>query len=186
MKKVKYSFVDCMIDIETLSTKNNAAICSISAVKFNPFTSELGDKKQWLIKWDSDDIKQKYNICDKTLAWWNQQDEKVKFHNLYNNENRVVISQALTELNEFLQGIWRYWSQGINFDFVILENAYHIENLHNKIRWKFYQLFDSRTISKLMKNTTIKKENNHDSLYDAIYQAQIVSEVINKLNIKSL
>ena len=45
MNKTRFErFGSVMIDLETLSTHNNAAIIEIGAVEFNKYTGEVGEK----------------------------------------------------------------------------------------------------------------------------------------------
>ena len=80
------TLIDVMIDIETQSTKYNASIVAIAAIKFDPFTyienwtiNEIDEKNKIEILIDLEDSK-RYNldIDESTMTWWSRQPESVR------------------------------------------------------------------------------------------------------------
>jgi hypothetical protein len=169
---------EVMIDIETLSTKNNACILTIGAIKFNRRNStiksinELKDeKKTFYVR-----ISRKsclllgMDVDIKTVEWWNTLPEEVRHEAIYNQENRMEITHALRQLSEFLIGVSFFWSQG-SFDYNILENAYRVCNI--PLPWKYWQVRDSRTIFDFF-NVDLKSikidGSHHNALHDSYKQ----------------
>jgi hypothetical protein len=174
-------FPDIMIDIETLDTKPTAGILSIGIVLFdvNNINKDLIEIE---ILIDTNDL-QKYNFTSSqsTLEWWNKQPEQVR-NRAFTDGNRVSILEGLTKLNNICEEYKpiRFWSQGINFDFVILENA--LNECKITPYWKFYQLRDSRTIQNILNYIPINKPaESHNAIEDCKYQISVVKYVYNKL-----
>jgi len=171
---------EVMIDIETLSTKNNACILTIGAVKFN--------RKDKVVKTIDELTKENktfyvritrksclllgMDIDPKTVEWWDTKvSEEVRHEAIYNNENRIDIGKALKELSSFLSGTKYFWSQG-SFDYNILENAYNVCNI--QLPWEFWRIRDSRTLFDVfnldLKTLETAKEPSHNALNDAYKQ----------------
>ena len=186
-KKIKLAQtrgLDVMIDIETLSTNYDAALLSIAAVKFNPFDKTEALYEEFQLFVDIEDCKDKgCTISEDTMTWWQTQPEEVRKIN-FESQPRLSLTEALSQLSSFCRGVKRYWCQGMNFDPIVLENAYKIVGL--KPEWKFWEWRDSRTISRLIHFTNIPKKpkNAHDAIEDCKYQIQVVQTVFDKLNIK--
>jgi hypothetical protein len=187
-------FTDVMIDIETTSTQTNAVILSIGAVAFNLYNPELDNKSlndsenngiELLIHKNScDEIG--LHTCEETMKWWNNQSEIVR-KRAFLDEPRINIKDGLLKLSEFCEKykFKRYWAQGINFDFVVLENAYNVCNIKNKIVWKFYQLRDSRTIRFMVDTVPEKPIDAHNAIADCKYQINMIQYVYRKLGLIS-
>ncbi len=175
------TYTDIMIDIETASTKYNACILSIGIVAFNLYTiSENNtDSMELLIdKKSCDDIH--LHTCENTMKWWSTQKPQVR-KRAFDDGPRLNIKDALIKLSDFCKKYKckRYWSQGINFDYIVLENAY--TQLQLTPVWKFYQLRDSRTIQHILTDTPNKPEDAHDAISDCKHQIKVIQYVYNKL-----
>ena len=175
------TFTDIMIDIETASTKNNACVLSIGVVAFNLYTisEDNIDSLELLIdKKSCDDIH--LHTCENTMKWWSIQKPEVR-KRAFEDGPRLSIRDALVKLNDFCKKYKckRYWSQGINFDYIVLENAYNQLNISPV--WKFWQLRDSRTIQHMLTDTPNKPEDAHDAISDCKHQIKVIQYVYNKL-----
>ena len=129
------------IDLETLSTRSNAVIVTIAAVKFN----FLGDTvEKFCINVNPREGKLLgLHISKETLDWWRlQRPEATKAW----MTSQVGLGDALDQLDAFCgpSKHTMYYSQGINFDFPILESSYEV--LERQSPWKFWNLRDTRTI----------------------------------------
>lgn len=150
------------IDLETLSTRSNAVIVTIAAVKFN-FTS---DKTETLCV-NVNPIEGKQlglHISKETLDWWRvQKPEACRAW----QTSRMGLSEALDELDVFCGDAkhTHFWSQGINFDFPILESSYDV--LGRQEPWKFWNLHDMRTAFYLAGMDT-KTEDRIGTYHNAI------------------
>lgn len=174
------TFTDVMIDIETASTKYNACILSMGIVAFNLYSlSDNTDSLELLIdKKSCDDLN--LHICENTMKWWSTQKPEVR-RRAFEDGPRLNIKEALIKLNDFCKKykFKRYWSQGINFDYIVLENAYTQLNMNPS--WKFWQLRDSRTIQHMVSDTPNKPEDVHDAISDCKHQIKVIQYVYNKL-----
>ena len=103
---------DVMIDIETLSTKPNAVIVSIGAIKF--------DRKEPLKPLD--EYEQLYirvsresgelvgmDIDHSTVEWWGRQKEDIRYEALENPTDRLDIKDALKKLSKWFKGSKYIW-----------------------------------------------------------------------------
>ncbi len=188
-KKIN-EFEHVMIDIETLSTKNNARILTISAVKFNLLEenqNKIENELEMLIDQDlTYEEMQAFDINVDTMSWWEKREKEIYEYN-FKKEPRINLKDALIRLNEFLgKSTKHFWCQGMNFDPIILEHAYSFYGL--KPVWKFYEWRDSRTIIKLLYeyNPPNSNQNNHKSIDDCKNQIKNLKHVINMLQRKSI
>jgi hypothetical protein len=175
---------EIMIDIETLSTKPNALILTIGAIKFNrnDDLKNIEDLETFYVRIDQNSCKKlNMDISKETLNWWLLQPEKYKYEALL-NKDRINIDEGLKKLSNFLKNSNYVWSHSPNFDCVILENAYRTCNL--EIPWKFYNLRDTRTVYDLG-NVSLKTlaENKHHALYDCYNQIFVLKKAFKNLKI---
>jgi hypothetical protein len=175
---------DVMLDLETLSTKNNAIILVIGAIKFNR-------NEKWDNKFTIDDIHSskkfykriKISSCEEiglhkdknTELWWNNQDPSVKEEAFGFESERVTITDALKQFSEWFKGSTFIWGNGSVFDITIISEAYNRCNL--EIPWKFFYIRDLRTLfdicnfrSKKNNHNNKHNHNNHNAIYDCFYQ----------------
>jgi len=177
-------YTDVMIDIETTSTKYNAAILTIGFVFFNVHNKNVERKEYELLlnKSDSDDLG--LHTCENTMKWWSTQNEIAR-KRAFEDGPRISLLEGLTILkNECIKyKCKRYWCQGINFDPIVLEHAYSLLQLTPP--WKFYQLRDSRTVKDMVINIPISKPlDAHSAIADCNYQIDVVHYVYSVLQQK--
>ncbi len=183
-------YTDLMIDLETTSTKHNAAIIAIGLVKFNLNNPSVERKSLELLIDENSLTNYDFHTCPETLKWWENQNEDVRNHVFY-DQPRVAIEEALDTINEFGKGVYNVWSQG-SFDINVLENAY--EKTNKKPFWKFYQIRDARTISSLMRDVPFissleqpkKPLNLHNPVEDCLHQINVIQFVYNCINNNTL
>lgn len=190
---------DVMIDIETLATRNDAAIIQIGAVAFDPKTGEVGPS--FLVSVDENfyEAVTPFHVCDKTAAWWVGQKEAKKSLQI-NKVGTVYI--ALDRLHEFFESLGddfviakkrkkssRVWANPPQFDLSILRYAASKAYGHDTdVPWKYWQETDMRTLVHL--RGPVRDEDledlrkqakgliSHRADHDAIRQALIVSHLI--------
>ena len=172
-----------MIDIETLSTKNNAVILTIGAIKFDrkDDIKELKNMETFYHRVEIESCKNlEMDIDQDTVKWWESQEEESKFEALL-NPDRKPIKIVLSKLTIFLKGVQFFWANSPSFDFIILENAYNMCNL--TIPWKFWNLRDCRTAYDLanVKLSSIGK-TKHNSLDDCYNQLLCLKKSLKILN----
>ena len=177
--------MDAMIDIETLSTNNNAIILTIGAIKFkrNENIKELKDMESFYVRIEKESCeKLNMHLDENTLKWWNSQNEKAKYEALI-NPDRMSIELALGKLSLFLKNCTYIWANSPNFDCVILENAYKACKLQPP--WKFWNLRDCRTIYSLANiKLTYTGDTSHNSLEDCYSQIICLKQSLKNLKIK--
>lgn len=174
---------DCMVDIETIATTPNSAIITIAAVRFDALSrADNWDTLELLV--DADDcIGRGFDVDTNTLEWWGRQSPEAQFA-AFEKGPRVPLDQALAQLSKFVFSAERLWCQGMNFDPVILENAY--QKLGQTIPWSYWKWRDSRTLLSLMPDPPKKDNRAHDAVYDAVWQSQRVQEVLKSLKVERI
>lgn len=174
--------IHAMIDIETLSTKTNAVILSIGAVKFNYDDHTVVPFDPLYIKPDVDEqTAMGRNIMESTIEFWSKQDASVQA-DTFSDADRVPLSQVTAELNKWLVGSKLIWGQGYGFDMNILETLYNDIGL--PLPWNFWQIRDSRSVLGLFGIKPAKQNTGalHNALADAYHQATCLQDAIRQLN----
>lgn len=168
---------DISIDIETLSTRHDAAILSIGAVVFDRETGELGEN--FYVTVDIDSAIANGHVLGSTLAWWMQQNEAAK--GLFDASEKCTLAEALFDLSIFVrqrEGA-RVWGNGATFDITILEHAYSRVNL--AAPWKFWEIRDMRTLVEAAAARGFNKVSvpfegeKHNAMDDAVHQARVIA-----------
>ncbi len=164
--EITINFPHLMVDTETLSTANNAAIISICAVPFNP---QLGtyDSNYFYQEIDHDSL-ELFHKCPHTIDWWTQQTTPMP-------KGTTPIKVALDELRTYFckQPYTAIWANSPSFDITILRNAFNTF----KITWPFpYWLeHDVRTIKQVFKLPNL--QNSHHAYKDCLNQINLVTQV---------
>jgi len=131
-----------MLDIETLGTSSNSIIVSIAAVAFN-FKDDITE--DLLLNCSPKSSKALGMVSDAdTVQWWAEQPAEVR--NAWMVDQRPI-TDALTTLSEFAGTQWKnvvWWSNGMNFDFPVLEWSYKAATI--PVPWKYWNLRDVRTV----------------------------------------
>lgn len=121
-----------MLDLETLSTRNDAAIISIGLVKFD--ANGVIDSAGWAF-----DLSKVFGHIDaNTVAWWMQQNEAAKDFSFKGKEDPNTVSAAVAG---FLKGCDEVWANDPDFDHVILKSWWvglHTVNRYNPGPWPIH------------------------------------------------
>ena len=169
-----------MIDIETLSTRPNACILTIGAIKFTlkPY-NELKPIDRMDTFYRRIDIQScaDYNmhIDPATMDWWKKQDKGVRYDTL-EHVDRYPLKDVLQEFTRWFGNAEIVWANGIDFDCVILREAFRVCGLETP--WKFWNQRDVRTILNVcnISRDCIEKKNLHNAMYDCYYQIQLLEK----------
>ena len=171
---------DFMVDIETISTKPNAAIVAIGACEFDMETGETGREFYTNIKWDSN-LNYNRDVDLNTIQWWMKQSDGARMA-LFEGESSTLPS-ALMKFALFYKecGKLPIWSHA-NFDEQILRNAFEAVNL--KCPWHYRDVRDIRTLVGMLPKSvwdginseTRRLGDHHNALHDALYQCSYVSK----------
>ena len=173
-----------MIDIETLSTANNASILTIGAVKFSRTNFKVTSKFYKRITHQSN-VYYDRHFDETTVSWWNTQDKEAK-KEIFDSKDRINLNAALQELSIFCRGARAIWANGICFDINILESAYEACEL--AVPWKFFNIRDVRTIYAIgnLNLNNFKRENNllgqhHNALNDCETQLAAMEQAMDNI-----
>lgn len=173
-----------MIDIETMSTTNNAAIVSLAAVQFDLNTGETGQELYCNVSLDSC-LRAGLQVDADTIEWWmNKSDQarKILFNKTMNITSALNALSALVIRTNGDDTI--VWGNSARFDLGILENAYHKCNAVKY--WSFYNERCVRTLAAL--NPSIKKNTAfigeaHNALDDCKHQINYCNETYKSLKV---
>ncbi|WP_318493539.1 3'-5' exonuclease [Photobacterium leiognathi] len=182
------SNIHVMVDIEGLSTDNDAPMSEIGAVKYNPKTGECFEEFEVLV--DIEDSMRYSQPSATTIKFWMKQSDEARSHF---NEKGLPLDVALINLSEWLQGLkdaypsddvkLHVWGNGVNYDNVVLCNAYKKVGL--EVPWDHYSDEHVRTIVTMgreilgidPKKEMVRKGTYHRALDDAKFQVGYVSEI---------
>lgn len=166
-----------MLDLETLSTRKDAAIIQIAALAFDPVTGEHGPWFNAFIRDPSGHL----NV--QTIAWWMQQKPAARIGAAvadHNDGDTLNERAALQAFAEWLGAapVEALWSHGATFDIVLLENAYARQTPPQPKPWSYRVERDTRTLYALapggMPAVAQDPERTHDAAYDCEVQVQQV------------
>lgn len=175
-----------MIDIETLSTRANAVILSLAAVRFDPRTGQEADK--WLCLKISIESCQDagMGVDSDTLYWWTNQSQEAIRASFVGEKNSIPISVAIAELNDFVDPETDYvWGNPANFDLTIVENARIALGWIVPI-WNRRNVMCLRTLKNLVPDSVYKTTFEgvpHDPLDDCRHQNKQVVKIYNHLGL---
>lgn len=165
---------NAMADLETMSTRPNAAILSIGAVTFDMRKLTLGERFYTTISPKSCE-EAGLHIDAGTIEWWNKQSEvarRAAFAGQHTLRDGLVQFAEWIEANMVEQKSRCIWGNGANFDVTILESAFRAAGL--LIPWEFWSARCFRTFKALWPNVEAPKREgvHHNALDDAIHQVE--------------
>lgn len=197
MSQKTEKYPNVMLDLETLSTRSNAVILSIGAVKFDLKKVETVDE----IKADPNrtfyanvhigsQISAGLHIDPDTIAWWQKQSDEAR-HAVFRGAD-FMLPMALMDFTNWLgsdDGDF-LWGNGANFDNVILESAYQANGSMFPFKYNAHRCY--RTIKELYRLRfpesfeALRKEKieglvSHHALDDAIYQTIKLQQIMDHL-----
>lgn len=162
-----------MLDLETFGTAPGSAIRSVGAVVFDPNTSALGPEFYMNVD-DASCTVAGLTKDASTVAWWAKQSKAAQDSLLVEQKPIADVLAAFAAWFSKNRGIF-IWSQGSNFDEVLLGCAYRKLNMRQP--WKFHEARDTRTaydISGFNSYNVKRVGTYHNALDDAKHQAKCV------------
>lgn len=175
-----------MVDLETLSTRPDAAIIAIGAVYFDMVTGETGAEFYTTVTRTSCE-NVGMHVCPNTLGWWKKQSAAAQA--ILNDPDAIPIWVALQQLTWFINNNHHetcVWGNGSGFDNVILSSAFRLNGF--PLPWKFWNDRDVRTIVEFCdllginpKQQTTFDGVRHNALDDAKHQVKYTSQIIRRL-----
>lgn len=176
MSKIKNNTRQVVVDLETLSTRPNAVITSIGAVAFD---LENGILDEFFINVDPMDGKKAgLHIDPDTIAWWQKQSPEAIASW---QTDPQPLTEALAKFAEFYKGSQPIWGNGSVFDITILESAYYAtgwRDMHPTMPWKYWDIYDMRTLTSILGKRLEKTEVDHNALHDARAEAKLLIEML--------
>jgi hypothetical protein len=176
--------IKAMIDIETMSTRNDAAVIAIGTAIFD--SEGIIDKQELLL----DPRFVPGHRDEDTLDWWEKQDPEVK-ERMFSGELRAP--EACKELFHFLRGYQckETWANSPSFDLVILRELFKEASILS-FPVHYSRERDYRTLTRLADRLGIDcgepytraEHQAHSALSDAITQAEVVNIILPQLSIK--
>jgi hypothetical protein len=168
--------INISVDLETASTANNAAILSIGATLISvPLDSGVNVNAEFYAKATLvGQADTGFDVSKSTMEWWNLQDAAVREETFSGTEH---VSKLLLTFSNWLsdvsnQGTYRIniFSNGANFDGVILRNAYDLIGM--QVPFKFYGELCYRTMATIFDFPMPKPPvgEAHNALSDARQQ----------------
>lgn len=168
--------LNVMIDLETLSTANNAVILSIGACTFDP-TELFHNRSSFHEFIDPADCVSKGLVMDpSTVMWWLEQGNAARASLARGQAQKVPLQHALARFTDWyrsLQGphaLPPIWGNGAMFDNVILINAYKAAGM--PYPWTHKEDRCYRTLKQLFPDPCYMPPANEDAKHDALTDAQ--------------
>lgn len=139
-----------MVDIETLSTRPDAAITQIAAAEFVPLPEPPFAEVPLAIRtfnahvdFDLDDSR--FHVSKSTLLWWIGQSTEARERFIDGQSDALRIRSTLVHLNGWWpSGETKIWSHGAAFDIAILHHAFDVCAI--RAPWHYRSVRDTRTL----------------------------------------
>lgn len=165
---------DIMVDLETMSTRADAAIVAIGACWFNPVTGHVGKPLHMVVHLESS-RQAGGHIDGDTVMWWLRQSEAAR--SVLTGRCRVDLEDALQRLRLYMHRVatpehLRVWGNGADFDLPILATAYR--NTHLDLPWRYFNGRCFRTLRNLFPDVAAPafQGTEHNAADDAVHQAR--------------
>lgn len=191
-----------MIDLESLSTRPDAAVIQIAALAFDPLigaSPEVWRPKLYPTSFNVfvADFEGRH-VDPQTVAWWLQRGE-VACRVGEGMAAGSPLPAALRDFSEWYEGLCQYigaveglWSHGATFDIPILEHAFKdLARQGLRTPWSYKLPRDTRTLYALTPGgmpalDKADPEREHDAAYDCERQVAAVVEAVRRIRAAGL
>lgn len=180
---------DCMLDLETMDVKPNAAIIQISAVQFCPYTGEVGKKFDKVISLQSS-IDYGLSVGAGAIKFWMSDDCTTPEARQKVMSGQDELPKALRKFNKWLvnNNIRMLWGNGTASDNVWLRSAYDAVGIEPVLN--FRSDMDFRTMRSLARDlgyvSDIEfKGEEHNAIDDCLHQIETLVDIFKYLNIRN-
>ncbi len=187
MIKLGGNYKHAMLDLESLSVRNDACIIQIGLVPFDLLTGKISDKTFLMNVSRQDCERYGLHVMAETVEWWSQQDPAVW-------ESTQCNPRSLFDTLDTFSTFWthnmepnaRVWSHSV-FDIPVIETAFHRVGL--QVPWNFKQPMDIRTLEWLAETRKshypdLANDFHHNALSDCFQQIDYVCRIYRKLKDK--
>jgi exodeoxyribonuclease VIII len=191
--QMQEKYLKVIVDLETVSTDNEAGILSIGAVVCDSYDlrelpAELTEFYEKIAFTSLEPMG--FHLDKKTLEWWNSQEQLVRDEAFSGTKH---ISTALQEFILWIESIKaertvQIWGNGATFDNVILRNA--LDRCSIKVPWTYKNDMCYRTICTTFKEAYRVAESGvpanimeHSAIADARYQRDILEYIFSSLRL---
>jgi len=171
-----------MIDLETMSTRPNAAIIEIAAVRFacrDGLVTESSTFAEQVTLQSS--VAHGLHFCPETVEWW--QGQSVEATALLTDCAAIPLRFALERLEKWMAGCHRsvVWSNGASFDLPILASAFRA--VGRRQPWEYRQERCYRTVIALAQHLGWERPKMafrvaHRGEADAVHQASLLASAL--------
>ena len=165
-----------MVDCESLGTTPDSVVLSVGVVQFDPY-GQLAPFNSYYREL-AVGAQPSRKIDPRTLEWWEKQPNKPNGEWYPDIVCLGIVShiQLMTVSNSTPV----IWARGTDFDIPLLTNLFAQYDL--AVPWKYNQVRDLRTISKLFPNIVPTANNNpHNALSDALCQAEHCGRILRRI-----
>ncbi len=179
--------MDCMIDIETLGTRPDAAVLQIGAVMFDAHDGGVLHNgkgfNQFVTLQDGGG-----SVDHGTLCFWLQQPGAARFGAALQSSAKPLktVLQLFNKWPKDVLGIeWStvqgVWAMPVDFDLPILRSAY--AHWNQDVPWNRRATRDARTLFSITGYPSVDKTGfrQHDALDDAVVQAMQVQKAMGQI-----
>ncbi len=167
-----------MIDIETLASRNDAAVVSIGAVKFS-LKEDAVETFECVFSDLDEQLNKGRTKCERTMKWWADLPSEASdplFHPEKFSHILMPTYEGLEKLNRFIGGR-AVWGFGATFDNIIMRDIMSMYGL--KPTWHYRDDMCLRTVVRLFPVAPKGQRNtHHNALDDALYQVQYLKQII--------
>jgi hypothetical protein len=191
--------INIMLDLETFSTRSDAAIASIGACAFyrDETYNWVLSKHDFEVTVKPESAQMHGHVDAGTMAWWTQQSEEAR-KIFSRDEPKVELHDALVRFSDWVKTFNSenknrilVWGNGSDFDNVILTNAF----LKTGIRrpWYYQNSRCFRTLKHMINEVIVGdmytryefegQTIKHNALHDAILQAKIAIDIMTAMKI---
>lgn len=175
--------VDVMIDLETMSTRADAAIVSIGACWFNAESGDVGEPLRLQVDLTSS---RQYgaHIDGETVRWWLRQSDAARA--AISGDGGLQLPMALQQLTLYLQSVadvdhLRLWGDPATFDLPIVGCAYDMCGLQRP--WRYWNGRCLLTLRELLQHVAepVFEGTPHNAGDDARHQARHAIAILREL-----
>lgn len=174
-----------MVDLETVSTEDNAGIISMAAV---PFAFPIHIEPFYMLI-DFTSLEPKgFHLSQSTLDWWQKQPATTRTEAFSGVEDVAIVLAKFKDWVDSISDNTRLhiWGNGATFDNVILRNA--LDRVGVPVPWRYTEDRCYRTLKNLFPSVKAPPlvGEKHNALYDATFQAAHAQQIFNFMERKGL